>query len=662
MDKPFVGRHEVSTSSLNFRALDVAIQLATAPFLLASTFFHPGLSGVALLLLLLPSIIRVVFGQPLARPNAANLPVAILAFVFLPLAFIMTPAPWSLTWPRLTTLAWSIALFFAVVNWPIPNQRRGPRTRFGGLTLMYLGMGFFVAVAGLLGMRSMDKLFYVPAAGFLARAMGVENGLPPNEIAGVLTLFIPFVVALIYGCGVTGRRRQLLLLIPLALVMGLTLLLTQSRTGMAATAIGTAVALAMSAPISRKWLAVGLVAAGLGAVLISLTPAGDWFVFAGANSWNSVIGPRWGIWGQAVDAIRDHSLWGMGPGVFGPLARFVYPLIAPAAGPVLEDAHNLYMQTALDFGLVGLLIFMVIAGVVVVSSVRLARGRPPRTLARLWASGALGALVAHALYSLTDAVALGTPGGVALWFLFGLVMSASFGRSRLAWSNKSRLGLAGAIVVVGVVSAMALPVNRAGQLAIHALLDPAADRVEAQADMGRLAGRNCRAHWYEGLTHDRAEDYAGRTAAWSALLGCTDAYTGYMSVLAADDAELARRAVASAPRSAAGYFWLAPILADEAPGEAIELYRQGLALAPRDGHRWLALAELLQPRDEAAALDAYLKACVNGDPGANGCLRAGGLAEAQGDIPAAIKYYRLSNWEGALEMADKLERQLATGQ
>jgi tetratricopeptide (TPR) repeat protein len=107
---------------------------------------------------------------------------------------------------------------------------------------------------------------------------------------------------------------------------------------------------------------------------------------------------------------------------------------------------------------------------------------------------------------------------------------------------------------------------------------------------------------------------------------------------------------------------LAAALSADAPAEAIDLYRTGLQLSPHDGHRWLALAELLEPGDPAAALEAYLQACRNGDPGANGCLRAGSLAEGDGDFSAAIEYYRLSKWSGALDRADELERQLVAGQ
>lgn len=658
MDKPFVGSQELQSFSFGYARMDVIALALTAPLLLAAGLFPPVLSGLGLALLLAPYVVRLALGRPLARPTAANFPVALLALVFLPLAFLMAPAPWAVTWERVTTLAWSIALFFVIANWPQPGRQAGLRTRINGPTRAYLALGGMTAMVGLLGMRSVDKLFSLSPSALLADYMGWENGLATNEIAGVLTLFVPFAAALTVGCWITQRRRQALILLPLTLFMAAALALTQSRTGLVATAAGVALAMAVSGLLTRRWVAAGLVMAGLGAVLISLTPVLDWFVFAGASSWSSVFGPRLGIWQQAADAIRDHPVWGMGLGVFGGLARFVYPLSAPESSPVLEDAHNLYLQTALDFGVAGLIVFLVVALIVVVSAARLARDRPPRTLARLWAAGLLGALIAHMLYSITDAVALGTLAGVPLWFLFGLVMGATGRRLRLEWSTSARLGFAGALLLTMALSAFALRANRAGQLAAYALMDPAADVARTAVDIGQLAAGDCRARWFEGLLYHTSGNAPAREAAWSALLDCSNDYVSYMSALAPGDAALAGRAVALRPENAAGYFWLAPIVAAEAPDDAVFLYRQGLALAPEDGRRWLALGDLLQTSDLPAAREAYLQACLNGDPGANGCLRAGGIAERQGDLRLAIEYYRLSNWSGALEKAAELERQL----
>ena len=665
MDEPLANRLESHAVFLRTSTIDVAVLVLTAPLLLATGWAPRPLSLAALLLLAAPFIVRRAHMGRFSRPMALNGPVAALVLFFLPAAMLLSPAPWAISWPRAATLTWSIALFYTVANWPARTgvRRKGRRaTRLNGPTWVFLALGGVVAVLAPLAMRSVDKLFFLPQTGWLAARLGWEHALPTNEVAGVLTLIVPFAVALAAGAWWTKRRRLLAALVPLVLLLVAALVLTQSRTGLTAAATGALLALILGARPRRKTLVIGLGAAALVLAAVALSPLREWFVFAGANSWQSVIGPRVGIWGQALDGIRDHPVWGMGLGTFGLLARLVYPLVPVAQSAVIEDAHNLYLQTALDFGVLGGLLLVLLLGVAVWSGWGLARVRPPRALSRLWAAGLVGALAAHALYSLTDAVALGTLGGIVLWYVLGLIMGGTTPQTERAadpfqrWSP-SIIGLA-ALILLSVLTFTARPVNRAGQLAGGVLLDPTRNAATAAVVAGPLTAARCRAGWYEGLLLHAAGDTARRSAVWADLLTCATDYTGYMAVLAHDDAALARQAIAVQPDNPAGYFWLAGLSAAGAPDKSIALYQQGLALAPGDGRRWLALGELLDSRDEDAALAAYLQACLHGDPGANGCARAASMVAARGDLETAIRYYRLSNWSEARAQADELERQL----
>jgi tetratricopeptide (TPR) repeat protein len=105
-------------------------------------------------------------------------------------------------------------------------------------------------------------------------------------------------------------------------------------------------------------------------------------------------------------------------------------------------------------------------------------------------------------------------------------------------------------------------------------------------------------------------------------------------------------------------FVMGAALSKSLPARAIQLYRQGLEGKPRDGVRWYELGDLLRDSDPQVAIEAYLQSCYLGDPGKHGCYGAGRAAEAMGDIQAAIGYYRLSRWEGALDRADELEKGL----
>ena len=105
-------------------------------------------------------------------------------------------------------------------------------------------------------------------------------------------------------------------------------------------------------------------------------------------------------------------------------------------------------------------------------------------------------------------------------------------------------------------------------------------------------------------------------------------------------------------------FIFAQIIGKERPEEAIDLYQRLLELRPHDGVLWRELGDLLVEKDPYTAIDAYLQSCYKKDPGAHGCYNAGRTAENLGDLHAAIRYYRLSKWSGALERADTLEAQL----
>jgi hypothetical protein len=149
MDETIVDQRRSEPLHIRFGRPDAAVLLITAPFLLAAAFFPVWVSVTALILLPLPFLVRLWRGAQPSRPTAANLPVALLALVVLPLAFALSPAPWAISWSRLTTLAWSIALFFTIVNWSPPlGQGDGLRTKLGGPTKAYLAMGVIVAVAG----------------------------------------------------------------------------------------------------------------------------------------------------------------------------------------------------------------------------------------------------------------------------------------------------------------------------------------------------------------------------------------------------------------------------------------------------------------------------------------------------------------------------------
>ena len=202
--------------------------------------------------------------------------------------------------------------------------------------------------------------------------------------------------------------------------------------------------------------------------------------------------------------------------------------------------------------------------------------------------------------------------------------------------------------------------NRAAVYTTRALVQGPSGPAMGTASTALTAAEGCSAHWFRGLLAHVVSDEDARDRAWVEAMRCSPRYIPMALGILPDHRSLAlaETAVQVQPNSADAWFWLAEVRSQEDPQAAIELYRHGLALRPTDGRRWVALGNLLAFRDPEAAIEAYLQACNHGDPGSNGCWNAGKAAERLGDIPAAIRYYRLSRWPVAQSRAAQLEQQL----
>ena len=639
------------------------------PLALFPQFFpRPGVI-LALLLLLLPFGLRWAATRRLSVPTPLT-PFLLLLLLALPLALWVTPLFWEAAWPKLTGLLWAVAVYFEVVNWAA--ARPGATRPVAVLTLLYLA----------LGVGSSDKLPLLGAvATRLPNLLGglAGEGFHANQVAGTLLLFAPLAVALTLGllffprpgsdgarwhpAGRWPARRGLLLglLGLVALFLLGTLLLTQSRGGLLGLALALGVLLLLMGRRGWLLLGVGLALGVVGLLLVGPGRVADSLLYA--NNSSLLYGPlglRLQIWQRGWQALADFPFTGVGLGSFRYLLAEFYPLPDLKGAGVnvvdLAHAHNLFLQTALDLGWLGLAAFALLWGVAVACLGQL--GRRVAAWDRYWVLGLAGSLLAYLLYSLTDAVALGSRPGVAFWFLLALIMAAAGEAAPPAGvaqvQRRQRwLAAGGALALVLGLLAIAWW-QRPPSLAVNRVAVAAAQGVLGGAAPGETPAGPCAVNWYVGLWRQAAGDEPGRDAAWQALLACSDNYIAYMALFAPENGLLAAQAVQAQPGSAAAYFWQASVPGTP-PEVAVAALRQGLQLAPGDGLRWLALGDLLLADDPLAAVEAYLMACLNGDPGGNGCWRAGQTAEALGDPTAALAYYRLSRVDKALARAGQLE-------
>ncbi len=679
--------------------------LLVGPVLLFPDRFPLPVVLASLGLLLAPFILRRATKGVFIAPTPLNLPILLLLVVALPVTLWVTPLFWQATWPKLTSLLWAMAVFFEVVNWPYePDHQplaRPAGRRIAWLTLVYLALGSAFTVVGLLGLGDTGKLPFlgqitIALPNLTGVALGLPGGIQPNEVAGTLTLFAPLALALSLALLLARRReeperitfhplglapRRLVpavagLSLLLALFFTGVLLLTQSRSGLLG--FGLALVLMLLLMGRRGWILLGgLSVVGLATFLVAGPQRLIYiFLYASSSSWQyGSVGLRLEIWQRALRGIADFPLTGIGLGTFRHALNFLYPWPQPKGETTavldldLAHAHNLFLQTALDLGLPAMLIVVAIVAITLVCLARLFRRVPAGSPDRYWVIGLTGALTAHLVFSLTDTIALGARPGVGLWFLLGLTMAA-FSQTRttqgqpageIAPARRVRPGIMVAglglllLALVWLWLRPAARLNRVATQATAALLAEPELLPAVEATLSELARYNCHANWYWGLVLQAQQNEAGRDGAWSVLLQCTDRFTPYVAILAPDHQALAEFAVQVQPESAAAHFWLAGIQAEQSPALAVELYRQGLRLTPGDGLRWLELGDLLVDSDRQAAIAAYLEACRHGDPAGNGCWRAGQTAEMEGDVTAAVAYYRQSHLAKALDRAAQLE-------
>jgi putative inorganic carbon (HCO3(-)) transporter len=401
-----------------------------------------GLAALSLLLLvpLLWSLRKLVYGRFFVS-TPLDLPLLLLFFMVL--VSLAATSGGLVSGPKIAGLIYGLALFYAVVAFAGRSWDR-LLVASGGLLIC----GLAVAALGLLGIGwSAKQAAWAPLLGHLPQLItlpGAPSGVNANEVAGALLWALPPTLAV----AVAGLRRGnplperlgrrswtlLLALIWLGVLCGgAVFLLAQSRSGL----LGLLFALLLLGVAGRgyRWPAVALallVVGGLvgaaGMFLVSADPpqvqelSGN----PAALGLDSLEG-RLEIWGRAVYGIEDFPLTGLGLGAFRQVGPILYPLFFAGPGTDIAHAHNLFMQTALDLGLPGLVAFVALWLVAAAMLWRTwqAVGRPAVSAHQTWlqflALGFGGALLGTFVYSLTDAIALGARPGFIFWLLLGLI-------------------------------------------------------------------------------------------------------------------------------------------------------------------------------------------------------------------------------------------------
>jgi len=417
-----------------------------APFLL---FPSPKRSIFLLIVPLLWIISWVALKKPLFS-TPLNLPIMLLMFMVLVSLYATYSIEISL--PKIAGMVLGVGFFFAFV-YSVKSENGIKWT-----LLLFLLTGFGISGVGLLGLQQFQKIgFLQPLINRLPVALtnlpGAEGGFHPNEVAGAILWFFPLMMSLSWWLLVKRKRILqtvgpgkysiiLIISILILLFVFMVFLLAQSRSAFLALLITFCLFLIISLP--SKWRLAG------GFVLILLTSLLGWYswqqgwvqrlyeVTTSGDTTASVVtlNGRVEIWSRAIYGIQDFPFTGMGMNTFRKIMPILYPLFTISPEVDIGHAHNEFLQAALDLGIPGLIALIAIYFVAFSmlfqtwqksgrhSFTRSARGLDKILLSssgiKALSMGIFASLLAHALYGLTDAVALGAKPGILFWMLLGL--------------------------------------------------------------------------------------------------------------------------------------------------------------------------------------------------------------------------------------------------
>ena len=382
-------------------------------------YLKPELGAWLLIIPSLPWIIRMLAGRfPFKRTYFDLLLVAFLLSAGVGLWAAYNP---QAAQAKFWQIAASILLFYALAGQPKAN--------------LLIVCGIFSGLAALISIYFLLSYDFgaLPAdialLDRLARFWSsFRPGLPPLELnanmfGGIIAVLFPFTIA--FGLLAHKRKNQVMVL--LAVVFGSIalagLLLTSSRGAWAALAVGIALWLLweMSRGLSggslrrRRILFAAIFLVGLVGVTF-LVAANPELLVAWADKVPGMndAGSRLELARNSMSLVQDFPFTGGGLASFAGLySRYV--LLIPNL--LFEYSHNLYLDLALEQGLLGL----VLALVLFAGSLVLITTRNVDQIIR-WAI--LSAMVVFALHGLLDDALYGVRGTALLFFIPGMSFAA----------------------------------------------------------------------------------------------------------------------------------------------------------------------------------------------------------------------------------------------
>ncbi len=362
--------------------------------------------------------------------------------IMLPIA--LWAAPESLrqefSWPRAYILSWSFCLFWLIVTYSSLDLRYLwlAVTGFMACTVLIAAVAP-LGISWLYKFQGIDFILQRVPSPLRGVFQGADSGFHPNQVAGTLLYGLPLMIVVTAG---QWRNRAHSFFyyrgLTLTLLVLLVFLATQSRAGLLGLGLGLGI-IALVRLAWGRWLLLGALL--LFILSYPLLPPALFELISDAPPIAAVggttsLGFRQEVWTQAINAAHDFPFTGVGLGTFRNVVRLLYPLNV-AFDYDIAHAHNFFLQSALDFGLPGLIALLAIYLVAIVRCIAIIRRGNVVTVSdqgdirtsatvrpdlRLLGLGLLSVLVAQSIYSQLDAVAMGAKTNFLFWYLLALIL------------------------------------------------------------------------------------------------------------------------------------------------------------------------------------------------------------------------------------------------
>jgi putative inorganic carbon (HCO3(-)) transporter len=334
-------------------------------------------------------------------------------------SLLVTASP-QVTQIQVMRLGAGLAGFYGLVNW----ARDRARLLQAAALLMVGGVGLALLAPFVVGWN-LTKSMLIPSSIYEPFSLRVSDPVHPNIMAALMILLLPLPLAWLLSPDNVGPRWKRIgrrfALGAACLLMGAILLLTKSRGGYIAGAVGGLMVVWLSARKRRSLvpLFLTLTVIGVGAWWLFRTESQAPELVEGAVD-PSTWAFRQRVWRAALQMLTDFSFTGVGMGLFNDVASLLYAFQAPQN----PGAHNLYLQVGVDLGFPGLIAYLaVLMSTLWMAGASLKAFAQQRDGAlRTVTVGAFAGTVALVVHGLVDIAVWGTRAAFIPWVVIGLVV------------------------------------------------------------------------------------------------------------------------------------------------------------------------------------------------------------------------------------------------